>query len=99
MTEDDRFTLGCPYSGGYHPVVAYLLHSYLYYNLDHSIIPDYQYDELCRWMHDNYTVLLNNYHRHMNLVDLEALAAGTGHHLMFKFPEDIKQMGNKIAGV
>lgn len=89
--------LRCPFSGKYHPVDAYLLHSYLYYNLDSPIISDHQFDNLCRWMFDHYSELVQDGHTYMSLVDEDALSAGTGHHLQFKFPEDIRAVGDVIT--
>lgn len=82
----------CPAVKG-NPVEQYLVHSYIYYELDDQLITDWSYDMLCRWMYVNFDALE---HPHLGLVDKDALAAGTGHHLMGKFPEDIKQLAAEM---
>lgn len=84
---DDR----CPVGGN--PVEQYLIHSYIYYVLDDSIISDHLYDALCHWMYHHYEELVSE---HLHLVDKDALKAGTGHHLMYLFPEDIKQKAHDL---
>lgn len=58
---------------------AYAAHSYLYYEKDENIIPDHEYDQLCRWIYSHWAWIkphdLNNY------LDFGALDAGTGHQL------------------
>ena len=81
----------CPLSGN--PVENYLLHSYIYYELFDSKITDAEFDALCAWMLENYDTLE---HEHKDLVTKDALKAGTGHHLVRKFPEDIQEMGQKM---
>ena len=59
-------------------VAKYLIHSYLYYILDESIIPDREYDELCKELLDNIDSIT---HPHKHLLDTEALKAGSGFQL------------------
>ena len=54
-------------------VPYYLMHSYLYYEINDSIITDYEYDEI--W--DSIT----HYHKH--LIDVDALGAGTGYQIKY----------------
>lgn len=78
----------CPAVKG-NPVEQYLVHSYIYYELFDQLIADHEFDQLCRWMLEHFDALE---HPHKGLVGKEALAAGTAHHLMYKFPEDIKRI-------
>lgn len=59
---------------------AYAAHSYLYYQRNTSIITDGDFDELCKYILENYDWIkphdLNNY------LDETALGAGTGFHLV-----------------
>ena len=81
----------CPLPGN--PVEQYLIHSYVYYELYDNIISDAQFDALCRWMADNYDSLN---HPHKHIVSLDALNAGTGHHLVYRFPADIKAAAHEL---
>ena len=60
-------------------VGSYLLHSYLYYICDCSIISDSEYDLLCKDLLCAYELVEN--HEHAHLCTKEALSAGTGHHI------------------
>lgn len=68
-------------------VNAYLIFSYLYYEKDESIVSDYFYDNMCRTMLDNFDKLGDSEYKDM--VTEDALRAGTGHHLVGKFPEPV----------
>jgi NAD-dependent DNA ligase len=61
-------------------VPYYLMHSYIYYEINDSIITDYEYDELCRELKDKWD-MITHYHKH--LVDVNALGAGTGYQLKY----------------
>lgn len=54
---------------------AFLIHSYLYYILHMSVIPDEEYDQLCAELADRWDTIE---HRHKHLINLEDLKAGTG---------------------
>lgn len=58
---------------------AYAAHSYLYYDLDESLISDHDFDYLCVWLLKNYAIVkphdINDY------LNKEMLEAGTGFHL------------------
>lgn len=56
----------------------YMILSFLYYVHDISLVPDEDYDKLCKLLLEQYDGLN---HRHKGLVDKDALAAGTGYHL------------------
>lgn len=58
--------------------VAYLEHSYRYYEMDTPIISDARYDRLCQEL---LKALPDLKHRDRHLVDESALQAGTGYHL------------------
>lgn len=61
---------------------AYAAYSYLYYELDESLVDDGNFDALCKWLLENYAAIkphdLNGY------LDKSALKAGTGYHLTGK---------------
>lgn len=59
-------------------VAHYLIHSFLYYQIGHSVISDEEYDSICRYLLDNFDAIE---HEHKHLLDKEALAAGTAYHL------------------
>lgn len=61
-------------------VPYYLMHSYIYYQLQDSIIKDYEYDEMCKQLKDKWESI-KHYHKH--LVDVSALGAGTGYQLKY----------------
>lgn len=58
---------------------TYAAHSWLYYQRDLSLITDAEFDDLCAWLVDNFDWVkkwdISGY------LDLDALKAGTGHHL------------------
>ena len=56
----------------------YLIHSYLYYRLYQSIIPDELFDKMCVLLERHYDSIT---HPHKHLVSLESLRAGTGFNL------------------
>lgn len=59
-------------------VAKYLIHSYLYYILDTSIIEDTEYDKICKDLLENFEGIE---HQHKHLLDIEALKAGSGFQL------------------
>ena len=61
-------------------VPYYLMHSYLYYEINDSIITDYEYDEICRELKDKWD---NITHYHKHLIDVDALGAGTGYQIKY----------------
>lgn len=56
----------------------YLMTSYLYYHRGESVISDALFDEICERLK---LALPGLTHPHKDLIDLEALDAGTGFHL------------------
>jgi hypothetical protein len=58
----------------------YLILSYAYYLYDESLVSDAFYDHLCASLLDALDQFLIDHH-HAHLCDVEALRAGTGHHL------------------
>ena len=60
------------------PVQWYLMTSYLYYVHDISIISDGAYDDLCKRLLNGFLGFEDFTHPHSNLIDLSALAAGSG---------------------
>jgi len=63
-----------------HLIGQYLVHSYIYYQLDNSIISDGDYDNLAKQILENWD---NIEHPHKHLISKDALQAGT-----FLLPED-----------
>ena len=61
-------------------VPHYLIHSFLYYRCDVSIISDHLYDEICQRLYTEWRYV-NHIHKHM--VDRDMLNAGTGYHLKY----------------
>lgn len=73
-------------------VPQYLIHSYLYYRKDVSIITDGLYDEIClrlykEWGHID--------HPHKGRIDRATLKAGTGYQL--KYPSMVKGAAKCMA--
>lgn len=79
-----------------HTVGAYLIASYLYYECDYSVMEDTDYDKLCQHLLKYYDKLSTT-HPHGNLLDRDALAAGTGHHITpGKYPVMVKAISHTI---
>ena len=77
-------------------VTQYLVHSYLDYIMYEAVIPDYEYDALCRDMLNNFDLLESPY---MHLIEEDALRAGTGYQIpASKYPEDIIAIAKKLIG-
>lgn len=66
-------------------ISRFLVHSYLYYRLDDSIITDSEFDQLCRSILHNWDTIE---HPHKFLITTEDLQAGTGYAAVHnpKFP-------------
>lgn len=60
------------------PISAYLIHSYLYYVCDMSIISDAEYDAICAELLARFDEIE---HKHKHLLDKDALRAGSGFHI------------------
>lgn len=62
----------------------YITFSYAYYVRDHSFIPDWQYDALCKYLAERWCSISEDDKKG---VTLDGLKCGTGHHLDFaQFP-------------
>jgi NAD-dependent DNA ligase len=61
------------------------MYSYLYYEKDISLIPDTEYDIICKRLYNEWDKV-EHFHKH--IVNKEALIAGTGYQL--KYPERVK---------
>lgn len=70
----------------------YLIHSYLYYVLNESVISDAEYDKLCRELLARWGVIKG---KHKHLIKPEDLAAGTGYSIT-KYPPDIIRAADKL---
>ena len=61
-------------------VAHYLMHSYLYYELDESIITDGEYDGICKRLLYVYDELK---HMHLHLVTKDLLECGSGFNIEY----------------
>lgn len=64
-------------------VPHYLIHSFLYYEQDRTLISDDLFDRICRRLRVELDALT---HPHKHLVDPECLRAGTGFYLSGRYP-------------
>lgn len=72
-----------------HLCALYLISSYLYYQLDYSLMQDNSFDRLCRHLWGNFQKIHEGHVRNPELFDESALQAGTGFHLVNQIPTDI----------
>jgi len=63
----------------------YLLHCYLYYNLNNPIIYDHDFDQLCKALVEKWDSINHSYKK---LISLEDLKAGTGYSIT-DYPQEI----------
>ena len=61
-------------------VPLYLVHSYLYYKLDCNIIPDEQFDLICKKLLSEWDTIT---HKHKKYINKESLEAGSGFDIDF----------------
>lgn len=59
-------------------VPYYLMSSYMYYINDVNMFKDWEYDDICKKLYDEWD---NVEHRHKHLIDKDSLKAGTGYYL------------------
>lgn len=57
-------------------ISEYAVHSHIYYELNDSIISDAEYDQLCKWLLENFDSLKP--HDKNNYLDRQLLNAGSG---------------------
>lgn len=67
------------------PVSRYMMCSYAYYELNHSLIADEEFDQLAVYLLENKDTYKD--HPHMKLLDDDTLRAGT---YLGKYPEIVK---------
>ncbi len=72
-------------------IKEYLIHSYLYYVMNESVISDAEYDTLCRQLEANFATYQSIWKKYISLNDLKA---GTGYNLFvdesgYKYPKEI----------
>lgn len=72
----------------------YLIFSYLYYEKGFSFVSNDLYDEMCKLLLKNIKKVKG--HIRENLIDPEALKAGTGFHLKNKYPTIVISCANMI---
>jgi len=69
-----------------HDVEAFLIHSYLYYELDENIIVDTEYDLLAKRLLDNWEAIE---HEYKHLIIEDDLRCGSGFNI--SIPKPLKQ--------
>lgn len=74
-------------------VPHYLIHSYLYYELDTAVISDGLYEDLCKRLHREWQRVA---HRHKELIDYGSLSAGTGYYLK-EYPGIVKGAATSLV--
>ena len=71
-------------------VAWYLVHSYLYYQCDTSMLDDVVYDYLCKRL---FNEINEATHMHKDFLDVDALKAGSAYHIhQFDYPTVIKSV-------
>ena len=61
-------------------VPYYLMYSYAYYKENESLIPDTEYDDICKQIIEKWHSIT---HWHKSLLTLDALKAGTGYDIEY----------------
>lgn len=69
-----------------HLIPYYLMASYLYYELDESVISDDVFNTICKLLLANFNTLN---HPHAHLLDIDSLKANTGYTI--RYPEITKR--------
>ena len=77
-------------------IYKYLVHSYLYYEKNESVISDNEYDNIVRLLSENYELVEKSNHIHKHLIDKNALESFTGFGLIGRFPNIIKVLGEEL---
>lgn len=76
-------------------VPSYLVHSYLYYVHDSPVIPDTDYDALCKFIVDNYDSIAHN---HKSYIDVESAKAGTAYHIKAdEYPQIVRSCAQGLV--
>lgn len=71
-----------------------MVHSFLYYQCDCSVLEDSQFDMLCKHLYENWNKIT---HPHKYLLTKESLAAGSGFSIAYKkYPTIVKVMTNLL---
>lgn len=68
----------------------YLMHSYLYYEKNESIISDQEFDGIVHELIKNFDEVEKSEHIHKHLIDIQALKSYTGFSLIGRFPNQVK---------
>jgi NAD-dependent DNA ligase len=74
-------------------VSQYLIHSYLYYVLDDSVITDIEFDKICRLLLIHYDELT---HENKKLVAKDALESGSGYDIQRYCPRRVKMIAIRL---
>lgn len=78
-------------------ISQYLIHSYLYYEKQISVISDNEFDGIVDSLLLNFEKVEDAGHQHKHLVDKNALESYTGFGLIGKFPGIIRLAGLELA--
>ena len=71
----------------YEVVSLYLVTSFLYYRCDMSVIQDFQYDEICQRLYNEFDDIS---HPYKDLLDKDELSSGSGYSI--KYPKEAKSI-------
>ncbi len=64
-------------------VATYMTLSYAYYQLEKSLVPDADYDQLCKALNQDDVWEQANAHQHAKFIRRDDLAAGTGYRVRY----------------
>ena len=79
-------------------ISQYLIHSYLYYGCSVSLMPDHEYDQLCRDLLRRWDEVEACEHDHARLLELDALKAGSGYHIHpHRYPRIVVGAATELA--
>ena len=79
-------------------ISQYLIHSYLYYICNMSVIPDYEFDMFCKEMLERWDEVQACNHPHKHLVSRDSLEAGTGFCIrMDEYPLIVQSCATDVA--
>ena len=73
------------------PIAKYLMCSYAYYKEDNPLISDQEFDDLAKFILENYNAID---HPHKHLITSDHLSAGTGYDIAF--PSIVKSCVHEI---
>lgn len=79
----------------------YIIHSYLYYTLEHPLIPDHAYDQICRYLYLHFDNIkpMKLWWTEPGFFNRESLGAATGYHISAtnKYPQGYPTFHKDLA--